>query len=101
MTFEFDKTFKIDDKFYLIGDFSFIKNKFYKESLFYDFILINKLNGWGYLKNGYDKNFWNVLKFLFYPKHNNFTFENTINYLEFIAQNNWTEFVIHCFNEHL
>ena len=99
MKFEFDKNFNIDEIDYLIGDFSFIKNKNCKESLIYDYNLINKLNGWEYLKNNYDKTFWNKLNFLFYPKHTQETFKNNINHLEFIAQNNWTEFVIHYFNE--
>ena len=98
---------KVDDIFYDIlnctdeeiipraGTFIFVKNYFIRNSLIHDYKFFDNIDSWNLLKK-YNQSdiFWTYLQPMCYQYHTKKTYQNNLKFLEYIAINGWTEFVI-------
>ena len=87
------------------GDFSFIKHRFMRISLTFDYNVFKQFEKSGIdvlkQKKNFDDIFWSTVKVLCYPKHTKESFKSSICVLEYIITEGWAEFVIKCINNHL
>ena len=92
---EFDKTFDYSETDIVPcrGDFSFLSNSFFKESLMFDLIIFKRYNLYYYLS--FELEFF---KIFLHPYHTTSTFERNVKCIKFIKMFGWTEFVIKIFN---
>jgi len=87
------------------GDFSFIKHRFMRISLTFDYNVFKEFGKSGIdvlkQKKNFDDNFWSTVKVLCYPNHTKGSFKSSIRFLEYIITEGWAEFVIKCINNRL
>jgi len=77
------------------GTFMFVKNHFIRISLTYDYKFFDNIESWKLLKiNNKSDIFWSYLQPMCYKYHTKKTYQNNLKFLEYIAINGWTEFVI-------
>lgn len=80
------------------GDFSFIKHRFTRNSLTFDYNLFKQFEKSGIdvlkQKKNFDDIFWITIKVLCYPNHTKESFKSSICVLEYIITEGWVEFVI-------
>ena len=81
------------------GDFSFIKKRFYRDSLTFDYELLLRNNLWDKLYlNNYFLICW-FLKDKFYIFHDENSFKNNLFFLSYIHRYGWETFVIKILNK--
>jgi len=88
---------------YKLGDFSFIKDKLTRETLEYDFNIVNNIPGaWNeFREHDLDKSFmyqtcgqiWEEIAAKSFPGHSSASFGMTMRALEYIAKHGWEKYV--------
>ena len=82
------------------GDFSFLANKYFKETLAFDyklFFTVHEKYGYAVLKQenkDFSSAFWKFIKSTCHPNHNLDNFKTSIYVLSYIAKHGWSEFTI-------
>ena len=100
----FDKSITDEQLIPNVGDFSFISDEKFKNSLTYDYNYFKSLDCEDAVslifktKNNFFSAFWKTMRTFCYEGHTTESYHKNIMILDYIYNNGWTEFVISFFN---